>query len=46
MVFTGIFSQILLQTPWEYESMPFGVFIVYAKICSVKTALHSTARNF
>ena len=45
-VFTGIFPPILRQPRSTYASMPSFGFLVLTKICSVKTALHLTARDF
>ncbi len=45
-VFTGIFPPILRQPRSTYASMPSFGFLVLTKICSVKTAMHLTARDF
>ena len=45
-IFTGIFPPILRHPHSTYASMfSFGL-LVLTKICSVKTALHPTARDF
>ena len=45
-VFSGGFPPNLRQSPWKYDSIPCGLFLVSTKIRSLKTALHLRARGF
>ena len=42
----GGFAPGLRQSPWQYESIPCGLFLARTKIRSPETASHSTRSNF